>query len=150
MADEKIFRTAKDLRAFIEKNCPDLSKIYVKEIYNPCENQYSDSPLFLYSGYSVIMAYLSEEGLSLKTYDKDFFIQHIRGGIFRENPDSEEFFYLNFPKARLINSYVENINIEENENGNISKIKLVFENGKNLYTGISSSVPGTMSSSITG
>jgi hypothetical protein len=147
MADEKIFRTAKDLRAFIEKNCPDLSKIYVKEIYNPCENQYSVSPLFLYSGYSVIMAYLSEEGLSLKTYDKDFFIQHIRGGIFCESPDSDEIYHISFPHAKLINSFVQKIDVQESEDKAVARIDLAFKNGLHLCAEPSPS--GKMNSYIT-
>ena len=86
---KKEFCTAKDFRNFIEQNSTDFKELYVKEVYNLGDSQYPFSPLFIYSGYSVIMAYLSGGSLSLNIYDKDFFIQHIRGGIFREDADSD-------------------------------------------------------------
>lgn len=148
MADKYEFRTAKDFCAFLEQNCSDYSKIYVKEVYNLGDGQYSHSPLFLYSGYSIIMAWLSKEGLSLKIYDKDFFIQNIRAGIFRESPDSEEIYRVSFPNAKLINSFVEEIDVKESEDGTVGKITLVFKNGIELNAEPSSSLSGTMNSYI--
>ena len=146
----KEFKTANDFREFLQKNCPNPGEIYVKEVYNTGENQYPESPLFIYSGYSIIMIYLSETGISLKTYDKDFFIQHIRGGFFREDPDSEEIYSISFPHAKLINSFVEEIDIDESEEKTLFRIDLAFKNGQHLCAEPSSSVPGTMTSYIYG
>lgn len=133
MAVKKIFNTAKAFRDFIEQNSTDFKDLYIKEIYNIGNAEYRESPLFLYSGYSVIMIFLSNGVLSMNIYDKDFFIQHIRAGIFREYPDSEELYHFSFTNSRLINDYVQSINIVENSGGTIDKTELVFKNGKNLY-----------------
>ena len=133
MATKNEFKTAKEFKDFIKENCPDLGEIYVKEVYNLGERQYSESPLFLYSGYSVIMAHLSESGLSLKTFEKDFFIQHIRAGIFRESADSDEMYNFCFTKSKLINSFLENFKITEGDDGAIEKIELIFKEGQHLY-----------------
>ena len=146
MATKNEFKTAKEFKDFIKENCPDLGEIYVKEVYNLGERQYSESPLFLYSGYSVIMAHLSESGLSLKTFEKDFFIQHIRGGIFREEADSDEFYYFSFPKAKLINSFVKSIKVRESEDGTIDGLDIIFKNSQKLHVEHSDSNPGTMRS----
>ncbi len=138
------FSTANELREFIKQNCSDPEKMYVKEIYNAGDAQPCESPLFIYSGYSIVMVYLSDSGLSLNVYDKDFFIRHIRGGIFREEPDSEEFYYIYFPDSKLINSFIRDINVEENEDGTIGKISLSFKNGQNLVIRHSDSISGTM------
>ena len=143
------FKTAKGLREFIEKNCSNPDKMYVKEIYNLGNNQPYESPLFIYSGYSVIMFYLFDGTLSLNVYEKDFFIRHIRGGIFREDPDSEEFYYVYFPDSKLIGSFVQNIDVEENEDGTVGKLELIFKDGKHLHIERSASVGGTMNSYIT-
>lgn len=148
MIIKKIFENAKDFRDFIEQNRAGFEKLYVKEIYNSGDAQPEESPLFLYSGYSIIMAFLSEGALSLNIYDKDFFIRHIRGGIFREEPDSENFYYVYFPDSVLIGSAVDDIDITENEDGTIKNIDLDFKNGKRLHAESSSSVNGTMNSYI--
>ena len=148
MIIKKEFSNAQDFREFIKQNSSEFEKMYVKEIYNSGNAQPAESPLFLYSGYSIIMVYLSEKGISLKIYEKDFFIRHIRGGVFREEPDSEEFYYIYFPDSKLINSAVQDINVKENEDGTISKIELVFKNGQNLNVEHSDSIRGTMSSYI--
>ena len=150
MADKKDFKTANELRAFLAEKLSVPREIYVKEVYNLGSSQYCDSPLFIYSGYSVIMAYLTEDGLSLTSYDKDFFIQHIRGGIFREDPDAEDFYYFSFPNAKLINSFVQNFNVLEREDGSIYGIDISFENKLCLHLEPSSLVSGTMSSRIIG
>ena len=144
-----IFKNAKDFRDFIDQKCPNLNEIYVKEIYNLGDNQYSDSPLFLYSGYSVIMAFLSEEGLNLNVYDKDFFIQHIRGGIFRESPDSENSYSFDFLKSKLINSFVQNLEIKENEDKTFDGIELIFKDGQHLHAEKSKIVSESMCSYLT-
>ena len=143
------FKTAKGLREFIEKNCSDPDKMYVKEVYNLGDAQPEESPLFIYSGYSIIMICLYKEKLSLNVYDKDFFIRRIRGGIFREEPDSEEFYYVYFPDSKLIGSFIQNINVVENDDGTIAKIELVFKDGRHLHIVHSASVSGTMNSYIT-
>ena len=143
------FKTSRDFCDFLQKNFPDHGEIYVKEVYNTGDGQDSESPLFLYSGYSIIMAYLSEGGLSLKVYDKDFFIQHIRGGIFRESPDSDDFYYISFTKAKLINSFVQNIDTMEYENGGIACVVITFKDGRKLHIEHSPLVKGTMRSYIT-
>ena len=148
MSAKNEFKTAVELRAFIDKAFPNPGEIYVKEVYNLGNAQYSDSPLFIYSGYSIIMVYLYDDKIALSTYDKDFFIQHIRGGIFRENSDSDEFYYFSFPHAKLINSFVQNIEVKESEEGSIEEIKLIFKNGQELNIGHSDSVIGTMRSSL--
>ena len=145
---KKEFKTAKELREFIEKNRTEFDKLYVKEIYNSGDAQPAESPLFLYSGYSIIMVYLLEGVLSLNIYDKDFFIRNIRGGIFREEPESGEFYYVYFPDSVLINCAVDDIAITENEDGTIKNIDLDFKNGKRLHAEASSSVNGTMNSYI--
>ena len=136
------------MREFIEKNCSDPDKMYVKEVYNLGDNQPYESPLFIYSGYSIIMLYFSDDVLSLNVYDKDFFIRNIRGGIFREEPDSEEFYYVYFPDSKLIGSFIQNINVEENGDGTIGKVELVFKDGRHLYIEHSDLVLGTMNSYI--
>ena len=145
---KKEFKTAKELREFIEKNCSDPDKMYVKEVYNLGDNQPYESPLFIYSGYSIIMLYFSDDVLSLNVYDKDFFIRNIRGGIFREEPDSEEFYYVYFPDSKLIGSFIQNIDVKENEDGTTDKVELVFKDGRNLNIEHSGSVSGTMNSYI--
>ena len=150
MATRNEFKTAKEFNSFIEQNCPDLSKLYVKEVYNTGDGMFPEAPLFLYSGYSIIMAYLSKEGLSLKLYDKDFFIQHIRCGMFREEPDSDEIYYISFPKAKLIGSFVLEIETEENSEGILNGVVLNFENGQKLHLELSQKVPNTICSYITG
>lgn len=142
------FKTAKELREFIEKNCSDQDKMFVKELYNLGDTQPEESPLFIYSGYSIIMVCLSKEKLSLNVYDKDFFIRRVRGGIFREEPDSEEFYYVYFPDSELIGSFVQNINVEEKDDGTIGKIELVFKDGRHLHIEHSDLVLGTMNSYI--
>ena len=146
---KKEFKTAKELREFIEKNCSDPDKMYVKEVYNLGDTQPAESPLFIYSGYSIIMLYLSKNSLSLKVYDKDFFIRHIRGGIFREEPDSEEFYYVYFPDSKLIGSFIQNIDVEENEDGTIGKVELIFKDGRHLHIEHSDLIEETMNSYIT-
>ena len=148
MADKKDFKTAKDFRDFLQKNCPNPGEIYVKEVYNLGDVQYPYSPLFIYSGYSIIMVYLSKTDISLKVYDKDFFIQHIRAGIFREDPDSEEVYQISFTNARLINSFVQDIEVNEQEDGTVGKIDLIFKNGRHLHIEHSSTKPKTMCSYI--
>lgn len=150
MTVKKKFETAKELREFIEQNRPEFEKMYVKEIYNLGDTQPFESPLFIYSGYSIIMAYLSEENLSLNIYDKDFFIRSIRGGVFREEPDSEKFSYVYFPGSKLINSAVQDIEIKETENGGIESIDLAFKNGQHLSVKHSGSLKGTMCSFVYG
>ena len=142
------FKTAKELRGFIEKNCSDPDKMFVKELYNLGDTQPEESPLFIYSGYSIIMVCLSKEKLSLNVYDKDFFIRRVRGGIFREEPDSEEFYYVYFPDSKLIGSFIQNINVEEKDDGTIGKIELVFKDGRHLHIEHSDLVLGTMNSYI--
>ncbi len=148
MIIKKTFGSAADFRNFIEQNRAEFDKLYVKEIYNSGDAQPEESPLFLYSGYSIIMAFLSEGALSLNIYDKDFFIRHIRGGIFREEPDSEKFYYVYFPDSVLINCAADDIGITENNDGTIKNIDLDFKNGKRLHAESSSSVNGTMNSYI--
>ena len=145
---KKEFKTAKELREFIEKNCSDPDKMYVKEVYNLGDNQPYESPLFIYSGYSIIMLYFSDDVLSLNVYDKDFFIRNIRGGIFREEPDSGEFYYVYFPDSKLIGSFIQNIDVKENEDGTVDKVELVFKDGRHLNIEHSGSVSGTMNSYI--
>ena len=145
---KKEFKTAKELREFIEKNCSDPDKMYVKEVYNLGDNQPYESPLFIYSGYSIIMLYFSDDVLSLNVYDKDFFIRNIRGGIFREEPDSEEFYYVYFPDSKLIGSFIQNIDVKENEDGTVDKVELIFKDGRHLHIEHSGSVSGTMNSYI--
>ena len=148
MVLKKELCTANDLRDFIAQNSADFKDLYVKEVYNLGDFQYPFSPLFIYSGYSVIMAYLSGGVLSLSIYDKDFFIQHIRGGMFREEPDSEEIYRFNFTSSKLINDYVKNIDIEEIDGGAIGRIELVFKGGKSLHAEHSELTRGTMYSYI--
>ncbi len=148
MIIRKTFGNAKDFCDFIEQNRTEFDKLYVKEIYNSGDAQPAESPLFLYSGYSIIMVYLSEGVLSLNIYDKDFFIRHIRGGIFREEPDSEKFCYVYFPDSVLINSAVDGIDINENADGTIKNIDLDFKNGKRLHAESSSALNETMNSYI--
>ena len=141
---KKEFKTAKELREFIEKNCSDPDKMYVKEVYNLGDNQPYESPLFLYSGYSIIMLYFSDDVLSLNVYDKDFFIRNIRGGIFREEPDSEEFYYVYFPDSKLIGSFIQNIDVKENEDGTTDKVELIFKDGRHLHIEHSEYIEETM------
>ena len=148
MTIKKEFKTAKELREFVAQNCSDPEKMYVKEVYNLGNNQPEESPLFIYSGYSIIMIYLLNGTLSLNVYDKDFFIRNIRGGIFREDQDSEEFYYVYFPDSKLIGSFIQNIDVKENEDGTTDKIELVFKDGRHLYIEHSGSVSGTMNSYI--
>ena len=148
MTIKKEFKTVKDLREFIAQNCSDPDKMFVKEVYNLGDTQPEESPLFIYSGYSIIMIYLSDGVLSLNVYDKDFFIQHIRGGIFREEPDSEEFYYVYFPDSKLIGSFIQNIDVKENEDGTTDKVELAFKDGRHLHIEHSGSVSGTMNSYI--
>ena len=122
--------------------------MFVKEVYNLGDNQPYESPLFIYSGYSIIMLYLSDGVLSLNVYDKDFFIQHIRGGIFREEPDSEYFYYVYFPDSKLIGSFIQNIDVKENEDGTVDKVELIFKDGRHLHIEPSGLVNGTMNSYI--
>ena len=145
---KKEFKTAKELREFIEKNCSDPDKMYVKEVYNLGDTQPYESPLFIYSGYSIIMLYLSDGVLSLNVYDKDFFIRNIRGGIFREEPESGEFYYVYFPDSVLINCAVDDIAITENEDGTIKNIDLDFKDGRYLHIERSEYIEGTMNSYI--
>ena len=145
---KKEFKTAKELREFIEKNCSDPDKMYVKEVYNLGDNQPYESPLFIYSGYSIIMLYFSDDVLYLNVYDKDFFIRNIRGGIFREEPDSEKFYYVYFPDSVLINCAVDDIAITENEDGTIGKVELAFKDGRHLNIEHSGLIDGTMNSYI--
>ena len=145
---KKEFKTAKELREFIEKNCSDPDKMYVKEVYNLGDNQPYESPLFIYSGYSIIMLYFSDDVLSLNVYDKDFFIRNIRGGIFREEPDSGEFYYVYFQDSVLINCAVDDIAITENEDGTIGKVELAFKDGRHLHIEHSEYIEGTMNSYI--
>lgn len=142
------FKNAKDFLDFIGNNQADFHQMYVKEIYNMGDAEYDDSPLFLYSGYSVIMAYLSDEGFRLNIYDKDFFIRNIRAGIFREAPDSEKSYCFNFLKSKLINSFVQDIHFQENDDGTICSIDLAFKNGQHLHIEHSAIVKGTMCSYI--
>jgi len=86
--------------------------------------------------------------LFLNIYDKDFFIRNIRGGVFREEPDSEKYSYVYFPGSKLINSFVKDINIKGNDDGTINKIVLEFKNGRKLHMEHSASVCGTMHSYI--
>lgn len=132
MTVKKKFFMAKNFREFIEQHRPDSDDLYIKEIYNMGEEKNPDSPIFLYSGYSVIMAHLSDGELTLNIYEKDFFIQHIRGGKFFEEPDSEEFLNINFTGAKLINDYVRSIEVWETGDGAIDKIELEFRSGKLL------------------
>ena len=148
MTIKKEFKTAKELREFVAQNCSDPEKMYVKEVYNLGNNQPEESPLFIYSGYSIIMIYLLNGTLSLNVYDKDFFIRNIRGGIFREDQDSEEFYYVYFPDSKLIGSFIQNIDVKENEDGTTDKIELVFKDGRHRYIEHSGSVSGTMNSYI--
>ena len=148
MTIKKEFKTAKDLREFVAQNCSDPDKMFVKEVYNLGDTQPEESPLFIYSGYSIIMIYLSDGVLSLNIYDKDFFIRNIRGGIFREEPDSEEFYYVYFPDSKLIGSFIQNIDVMENEDGTIGKAELAFKDGRHLHIEHSGSVNGTMNSYI--
>ena len=145
---KKEFKTAKELREFIEKNRTEFDKLYVKEIYNSGDAQPAESPLFLYSGYSIIMVYLLEGVLSLNIYDKDFFIRNIRGGIFREEPDSEEFYYVYFPDSKLIGSFIQNIDVKENEDGTVDKVELIFKDGRRLHIEHSEYIEETMNSYI--
>ena len=149
MATKIKFNTAEELCDFIEKNCTDSDKMYVKEIYNVGDTQLSESPLFIYSGYSIIMVYLSEGTLFLNIYEKDFFIRNIRGGVFREEPDSENFYYVYFPDSKLIGSFIQNIDVKENEDGTVGKVELIFKDGRRLHIEHSGSVNGTMNSYIT-
>lgn len=142
------FKTAKELREFIGKNCSDPDKMFVKEVYNLGDNQPYESPLFIYSGYSIIMIYLSEGTLSLNVYDKDSFIRKIRGGIFREELDSEEFYYIYFPDSKLIGSFIQNIDVKENEDGTVDKVELIFKDGRHLNIEHSGLIDGTMNSYI--
>lgn len=146
MTIKKDFHTAKDFREFIKENFSD--RTYVKEVYNLGNNQYRESPLFLYSGYSVIAAHLEKGVLSLRIYEKDFFIRHIRAGIFREEPESNEIFYFDFTKSKLINSFINDITFSENEDGTIEKIELSFKNEKRLLAECSAEAEGTMCSQI--
>ena len=148
MTIKKEFKTAKDLREFVAQNCSDPDKMFVKEVYNLGDTQPEESPLFIYSGYSIIMIYLSGGVLSLNVYDKDFFIQHIRGGIFREEPDSEEFYYVYFPDSKLIGSFIQNIDVKENEDGTVDKVELIFKDGRHLNIEHSGLIDGTMNSYI--
>lgn len=143
---KKEFSTAKDFREFIRQNRSDFNDLYVKEIYNTGDAQYYESPLFLYSGYSVIMLYLFDGRVELNVYDKDFFIQHIRGDIFRETPEGEEFYYMYFPNSKIVNDHAKNINILEDSNGKIHKIDLTFKSGQHLHVEHSNLVYGTMCS----
>jgi hypothetical protein len=149
MTIKKEFKTAKDFREFIAQNCSDPDKMFVKEVYNLGDTQPEESPLFIYSGYSIIMIYLSDGVLSLNVYDKDFFIQHIRGGIFREEPDSEEFYYVYFPDSKLIGSFIQNMDVKENEDGTIGKVELIFKDGRHLNVEHSDLIEETMNSYIT-
>ena len=146
---KKEFLTAKEFRRFLEENSSAFDKLYVKEVYNLGDEQYCDSPLFLYSGYSLISLYLSKGTLSLKVYDKDYFIPRIRSGIFREEPDSDDFYYFDFTKSSLINSFAEEISIKETESESINNIELIFKNGLHLSVEESKSVSGTMFSKLT-
>ena len=148
MTIKKEFKTAKELREFIAQNCSDPEKMYVKEVYNLGNNQPYESPLFIYSGYSIIMLYLSDGVLSLNVYDKDFFIRNIRGGIFREEPDSEEFYYVYFPDSKLIGSFIQNIDVKENEDGTTDKVELIFKDGRHLHIEHSEYIEETMNSYI--
>ncbi|MBQ5323529.1 MAG: hypothetical protein J6J07_08840 [Oscillospiraceae bacterium] len=150
MTVKKKFDKAEELRSFIEQNRSEFDKIYVKEIYNLGDTPPSGSPLFIYSGYSIIMAYLSEGTLFLNIYDKDFFIRNIRGGVFREEPDSEEFYYVYFPGSKLINSFVQDIEIKETENGGIESVDLDFKDGQHLSVNHSDSLKGTMNAFVYG
>ena len=94
------------------------------------------------------MIYLSDGVLSLNVYDKDFFIQNIRGGIFREEPDSEEFYYVYFPDSKLIGSFIQNIDVKENEDGTTDKVELIFKDGRHLHIEHSGLIDGTMNSYI--
>ncbi len=146
MIIKKEFHKAEEFRRFLEENSSAFDKLYVKEIYNSGEAQHCDAPLFIYSGYSIIMAYLSDGVLSMNIYEKDFFVRNIRCGIFREEPHSEEFYYFNFTSSRLINSFSEEINIKERADGSIDNIEISFKNGQNLRIGNSQKLPGTMCS----
>ncbi len=148
MTIKKEFKTVKDLREFVTQNCSDPDKMFVKEVYNLGDTQPEESPLFIYSGYSIIMIYLSNGVLSLNIYDKDFFIQHIRGGIFRGEPDSEEFYYVYFPDSKLIGSFIQNIDVKENEDGTTDKVELIFKDGRHLHIERSDLIEGTMNSYI--
>ena len=146
MTIRKEFHNAEEFRRFLEENFSGADKLYVKEIYNSGEDKYCESPLFIYSGYSIIMAYLSEGVLSVNIYEKDLFIRSIRGGIFRGEPDSREFYYVNFTSSELINSFAEEINIKERDDGKIDSLELIFKNGQHLHIENSSSKAGTMCS----
>lgn len=148
MTVKKEFFMAKDFRDFIERNRSDSDDLYIKEIYNTGDAEYPESPLFLYSGYSVIMAHLSDGELTLNIYDKDFFVQHIRSGKFSENPDSECSFNFNFMSAKLINDYVRSIDVWEDGDGAIDKIELEFSCGKILMIENSDFSDGAMCSYI--
>ena len=148
MAVKETFNTAKDFRNFLKQNNADFKDLYVKEVYNIGGTEYPESPLFIYSGYSVIMVYLSGGVLSLNIFEKDFFIRHIRAGIFREDPDSEEFYYFSFTNSRLINDYVQNIEVKENADETIDKIDLIFKSGQRLHIKQSELIEGTMCSYI--
>ena len=86
----------------------------------------------------------------LNIYDKDFFIRNIRGGVFREEPDSEEFYYVYFPGSKLINSFVQDIEIKETENGGIESVDLDFKDGQHLSVNHSDSLKGTMNAFVYG
>lgn len=147
MTVKKEFFMAKNFRDFIEQHRSDSEELYIKEIYNLGDAEYPYSPLFLYSGYSVLMAHLSEGELILNIYEKDFFIRHIHGGKFREDPDSEEYLF-DFTSAKLINDYVLSIDVWEDRDGAIDKIELEFKGGKFLYLENSDYIRGNMCSYI--
>ncbi|MBR2041485.1 MAG: hypothetical protein IJ945_03850 [Oscillospiraceae bacterium] len=148
MAVKEIFNTSKNFRTFLDKNSADFKDLFVKEVYNIGSAECPESPIFLYSGYSVIMAYLSNVVLSLNIYEKDFFIRNIRGGIFSESPDSEEFYHFSFIKSKLINDYVQSIDIKENDDGTINEIDLLFKNGQCIHVKQSEFVEGTTCSYV--
>jgi hypothetical protein len=84
----------------------------------------------------------------LNVYDKDFFIRNVRGGIFREEPDSEEFYYVYFPDSKLIGSFIQNIDVKENEDGTVDKVELIFKDGHHLHIEHSEYIEETMNSYI--
>ena len=47
MATKNEFKTAAELRGFIDKACSNPGEIYVKEVYNLGDAQHPDSPLFI-------------------------------------------------------------------------------------------------------
>ena len=94
------------------------------------------------------MLYFSDDVLSLNVYDKDFFIRNIRGGIFREESDSGEFYYVYFPDSKLIGSFIQYIEVNENEDGTVGKVELAFKDGRHLHIEHSEYIEGTMNSYI--